>query len=129
MRILNDTRTSTKSRSWTANIAASLLAAVLLQAGCAVDQVSFVSYTSRAEVKPSESPRSPVVGSSPFPWDIVLKGAGDILTGARRKAIEERVGYRESRSFVLFHLKNATSPGEARTEPCAPPSSDAEESE
>ena len=128
MKVLNEIRMSKKSRSWIASIALTLLAAVLLQAGCAVDQISFVSYTSRAEVKPSEEPRSPVVGSSPFPWDIVLKGAGDILTGARRKAIEERVGYRESRSFVLFHIKNASSPSEACVEASAPTSSDAEES-
>jgi len=84
---------------------------LLFLEGCAVDDISVVSYTSSAEVKPSEGqPRlGTVVGSSPFPWDIVLSGASDILTGARKKAIEEKVGYRESRSFTLFRLKRADS--------------------
>jgi len=87
---------------------ASVAAAALLLGGCAVDEVRLVSYTSEAEVKPPEQPQA-VVGSSPFPWDIVLGGASDILTGARKKAIEEKVGYRESRSFTLFRLKSAAS--------------------
>ena len=86
-----------------------LAAAIALLGGCAVDEVCLVSYTSTAEVKPPESQPPAVVGSSPFPWDIVLSGASDILTGARKKAIEEKVGYREFRSFTLFRLKKAVS--------------------
>ncbi len=84
-----------------------LAVAMLFLEGCAVEEVGLVSYTSSAEVKPSESLPPAVVGSSPFPWDIVLSGASDILTGARKKAIEEKVGYHEARSFTLFRVKAA----------------------
>ncbi len=87
----------------------SFLILTCLVNGCVVNDISVVSYHSSAEVKPAETSSRPVVGSSPFPWDIVLRGASDILTGARKKAIEEKVGYRESRSFSLFHLKKAES--------------------
>jgi hypothetical protein len=60
------------------------------------------------------------VGSSPFPWDIVLSGVSDIVTGARKKAIEEKVGYRESRSFTLFRLKKADSQSPMCTDEAAP---------
>jgi hypothetical protein len=88
---------------------------ILVLDGCAVDEIGLVSYTSSAEVKPSESTPLGVVGSSPFPWDTVLSGASDILTGARKKAIEEKVGYHEARSFTLFRLKAARS----SCEPCS----------
>jgi hypothetical protein len=88
--------------------------------GCVVNDISVVSYRSSAEVKPAETPSSPVVGSSPFPWDIVLSGVSDIFTGARKKAIEEKVGYRESRSFTLFRLKKADSQSPACSEETAP---------
>jgi hypothetical protein len=91
-------------------------AAIVFLHGCAVDDISVVSYSSNAEVRPSESQPAAVVGSSPFPWDIVLKGASDILTGARKKAVEEKVGYRESRSFTLFRLKKADSQSERSDE-------------
>jgi len=87
----------------------SFLILMCLVNGCAVNDICVVSYRSSAEVKPAETPFSPVVGSSPFPWDIVLAGVSDIFTGARKKAIEEKVGYRESRSFSLFRLKKAES--------------------
>ncbi len=92
-------------------------AMVGLLGGCAVDEVRLISYNSDAEVKPLESQAPAVVGSSPFPWDVVLGGASDILTGARKKAIEEKVGYRESRSFVLFRMKRA----ESSQTPCSNP--------
>lgn len=95
--------------------------------GCAVDDICVVSYTSSAEVKPAEAqPRSGgVVGSSPFPWHIVLSGVSDILTGARKKAIENKVGYRESRSFTLFRLKKADSQSERCSERSDAPAGDA----
>lgn len=86
-----------------------LSAMVAVLQGCTVDDISVVSYTSSAEVKPPQTQAPAVVRSSPFPWDIVLSGASDILTGARKKAIEEKVGYRESRSLTLFRLKRAHS--------------------
>lgn len=88
--------------------------------GCVVNDISIVSYRSSAEVKPAETLSRPVVGSSPFPWDIVLAGVSDIFTGARKKAIEEKVGYRESRSFTLFRLKKADSQSPACSEEAAP---------
>ncbi len=93
-----------------------LAAMIAFLAGCAMDEVRLISYTSSAEVKPVESQPRPggVVGSSPLPWDIVLSGASDILTGARKKAIEEKVGYHESRSFTLFRVKAA----ESSCDPC-----------
>ncbi|MDP2896934.1 MAG: hypothetical protein Q8Q12_10295 [bacterium] len=87
----------------------SFLILMCLVNGCVVNDISVVSYRSSAEVKPAETLSRPVVGSSPFPWDIVLAGVSDIFTGARKKAIEEKVGYRESRSFTLFRLKKADS--------------------
>jgi hypothetical protein len=93
----------------------SLPALIALLQGCAVDEVCLVSYTSSAEVKPPESQAPAVVRASPFPWDIVLSGASDILTGARKKAIEQKVGYRESRSFTLFRIEAAKS----SCRPCA----------
>jgi len=94
----------------------SLAGMIFLLGGCAVDEVCLISYTSEAEVKaPENEPRlGGVVGSSPLPWDIVLSGASDILTGARKKAIEEKVGYHESRSFTLFRVKAA----ESSRDPC-----------
>jgi hypothetical protein len=91
-------------------------AAVIFLYGCAVDDISVVSYNSNAEVRPSENQPAAVVGASPFPWDVVLGGASDILTGARKKAIEEKVGYRESRSFTLFRLRKADSQSERSDE-------------
>lgn len=87
----------------------SLLLVMSFGSGCAVNDISVVSYRSSAEVKPAETASRTVVGSSSFPWDIVLSGVSDIFTGARKKAIEEKVGYRESRSFTLFRLKRADS--------------------
>ena len=98
----------------------SFLILMCLVNGCAVNDICVVSYRSSAEVKPAETPSSPVVGSSPFPWDIVLAGVSDIFTGARKKAIEEKVGYRESRSFTLFRLKKADSQSPACSEEAAP---------
>lgn len=91
-----------------------LAAMIAFLGGCAIDEVRLISYTSSAEVKPVESRPPAVVGSSPLPWDIVLSGASDILTGARKKAIEEKVGYHESRSFTLFRVKAA----ERSCDPC-----------
>ncbi len=88
--------------------------------GCVVNDISVVSYRSSAEVKPPETSSRDVVGSSPFPWDIVLAGVSDIFTGARKKAIEEKVGYRESRSFTLFRLKKADSQSLPCSEKAAP---------
>ncbi len=87
-----------------------------LVSGCTVNDISVVSYRSSGEVKPAETAPRSVVGSSPFPWDIVLSGVSDIFTGARKKAIEEKVGYRESRSFTLFRLKKADSQSPASGE-------------
>jgi len=98
----------------------SFLILMCLGSGCAVNDISVVSYRSSAEVKPAETSSSPVVGSSPFPWDIVLAGVSDIFTGARKKAIEEKVGYRESRSFTLFRLKKADSQSLPCSEKAAP---------
>jgi hypothetical protein len=84
--------------------------------GCAVREVCVLSYTLRAEVKPIESQPAAVVGSTPFPWDVVLDGISDIFTGARKKAIEEKVGYQESRSFTLFRIESGESPPEPSAE-------------
>lgn len=99
-------------RRWTLRLLLALLSLAMLTflvRGCVVNDISVVSYSSSAEVKPAETASRPVAGSSPFPWDIVLRGVSDIFTGARKKAIEEKVGYRESRSFTLFRLKKANS--------------------
>jgi hypothetical protein len=93
-----------------------LVVMMFLVSGCAVNDISVVSYRSSAEVKPPETSSRDVVGSSPFPWDIILAGVSDIFTGARKKAIEEKVGYRESRSFTLFRLKRADSQSPACSE-------------
>jgi len=98
----------------------SFLILTCLVNGCVVNDISVVSYRSSAEVKPAETSSRPVVGSSPFPWDIVLAGVSDIFTGARKKAIEEKVGYRESRSFTLFRLKKADSQSPASSEKADP---------
>jgi hypothetical protein len=84
-----------------------LTTAILLLPGCALDEVRLVSYTSSAEVKPPESTPASLAGWSNVPWDTVLRGVSDILTGARKKAIEEKVGYQESRSFTLLRVKTA----------------------
>lgn len=100
-----------------------LLPLVLLTfvgSGCAVNDISVASYESGANVKPTETASRTVLGSSPLPWDIVLAGVSDILTGARKKAIEGKVGYWESRSFTLFRLKNADSRSQTRSEEAAP---------
>ena len=86
---------------------ACLATAILLLSGCAVDEVRLVSYTSSAEVKPPESTPASLAALSNVPWDTVLRGLSDILTGARKKAIEEKVGYQESRSFTLLRVKTA----------------------
>jgi hypothetical protein len=91
---------------------------LILLAGCAVDELSVVSYTSSAEVKPPQIVPT-TLKSSPFPWDIVLSGISDIFTGARKKAIEEKVGYREERSFTLFRLKRAEDSGDCERKPLA----------
>jgi len=93
-------------------------ASVFLE-GCAVDEVCVISYSSSAEVKPPESRQMAAAGAvgSSLPWDIVLGGISDILTGARKKAIEEKVGYREWRSFTLFRLKAAETPRDHGSEP------------
>ncbi len=97
-----------RSRNWLAAAPLAALAAVAVSlGGCAVDDIAVISYTSSAEVKPPENRNVAAVGSSPFPWDVVLRGVSDILTGARKKAMEEKVGYRESRSFHLLRLKRA----------------------
>jgi len=91
---------------WKAAWAILFIGMLIVLTGCAVDDVCVISYTSSAEVKPPENVPM-AVRSSPFPWDVVLSGVSDLFTGARKKAIEEKVGYREHRSFTLFRLKRA----------------------
>ena len=95
-----------------------LAAVILVLPGCALDEVRLVSYTSSAEVKPTESTPASLAGWSDVPWDTGLRGISDILTGARKTAIEEKVGYQESRSFTLLRVKTAgpsRDPGKEQT--------------
>jgi hypothetical protein len=86
-----------------------LVIVLLFLAGCAVDEIRVVSYTSSAEVEAPQSSPASLAARSSVPWDMVLSGVSDILTGARKKAIEEKVGYEESRSFTLLRVKAARS--------------------
>jgi hypothetical protein len=77
----------------------------LVMNGCSVDEVRLVSYSSGAEVKPTEGASLASASPASVPWSVVLGGLSDILTGARKTAIEQRIGYQESRSFTLIHVK------------------------
>ncbi len=92
----------------------------LVANGCSVDEVRIVSYTSSAEVRPSGGTSLASASPASVPWSVVLGGLSDIFTGARKKAIEQRVGYWESRSFTLFHVKRGERCGNGDGKAAAP---------